>query len=295
MKQLVKTFENEIICDFEVSSKTKKVWNVELNILEVVKDICEKNNIIFYAVCGTLLGAVRHKGFIPWDDDIDIGMPRKDYEFFFSIIDNELPEELYAQKYTNTKSFPYDMIKIRDSRTTGYTPWEKDEKCHKGIFIDVFPIDNISDDEQENEIEIKSIKRLIYLAQLFSRKMDSKGRLRILKTFIKYVLRKFGGRAKIYVINKAISICKSHNTEQTINCGLRHGSFSHVWRVNSCQDLVIVPFEQTSIYIPQKYDEILRTIYGDYEKYVRGDSMHEGTVFDPEVPYMKYMIERSGI
>ena len=129
--------------------KLKKLHEVEKEILDKVANICYKNNINFQLTGGTLLGAVRHKGFIPWDDDIDITMFRKDYDKltydkFLNIAPKELGDNYYLQCYETDENcyFPFAKIRKRDTLF--------DEKeishldCPKGIYIDVFPFETIS-------------------------------------------------------------------------------------------------------------------------------------------------------
>lgn len=290
MKTYVNSLDDEYLCDFLVPSKIKKVWNVEIDILETVKSICQKYNLTYFAVAGTLLGAIRHQGFIPWDDDLDIGMPRKDYDRFLEVVEKELPDYLFAQTYRNTRSFPYDMIKVRNSNTTGFTPWEKNEDCNKGIFIDIFPIDSFCDDETVRIKENEEVKKLFYRAAILCRKTESEGKARYLKTLIKTMMRFLGSGKKNSIIEKAIQICSKYNGLQTEYCGMR--SFSQpekfIWKQSLCQDFIEVPFEKTKIMIPSGNDDILRSIYGDYNIFVKADSFHEGAVFDPDTPYKLY-------
>ena len=287
MKLLVNNLDEELRCDFPVSAKIKKVWNVELNILETVKMICNKHSITYYAIAGSLLGAIRHKGFIPWDDDLDIGMPRKDYNKFMEVVDQELPDDLFAQTYLNTRSFPYDMIKIRNSNTTGFTPWEKNEDCNKGIFIDIFPIDNIPDDLEIRKSEINNIKSLFHKAVLLSRKTETSPPFKVIKSIVKHALIATGNKRKSAFIEKAIQLCSNYNNIETEFCGMR--SFSNpekfTWRTDTCSKLIEIPFENTSIICPAGYDSILTSIYGDYNVFVKADSFHEGATFDPDTPY----------
>ena len=85
------------ICGFKVTVERQKIWQIELEMLKLVDKICQKHNLHYSLVGGSLLGAVRHKGFIPWDDDIDIAMKRKDYEKFLKIAQKELPKKYFVQ------------------------------------------------------------------------------------------------------------------------------------------------------------------------------------------------------
>ena len=85
-------FKREVKCGFEIPEMMKRAWAAELEVLEVVKNVCEKNNIQYFADWGTLLGAVRHQGFIPWDDDIDICLKREEYNRLIKVLPRDLPE-----------------------------------------------------------------------------------------------------------------------------------------------------------------------------------------------------------
>lgn len=115
---------------------------VMLEILVEIHRICVENDINYWLEAGTLLGAIRHKGFIPWDDDCDVSMPRKDYERFLQIAQEKLPETMFLQTKETDKEYPLPWAKIRKNGTllieTGETG---EEKYHHGIFVDIFPYD----------------------------------------------------------------------------------------------------------------------------------------------------------
>jgi len=125
------------------SSNLIKAQLVMLRILKVVDYVCRKHGISYWLCSGTLLGAVRHSGFIPWDDDLDIAMLRADYERFLEIAPQELPDDMFLQ--TPTTDPGYDSIhvpcKVRDTKSLHVAPYLAKKHYHKGIFIDVFPID----------------------------------------------------------------------------------------------------------------------------------------------------------
>lgn len=123
-----------------IESSIREVQLLELSILNAVVDICEKHNIRYYLSCGTLLGAVRHKGFIPWDNDIDIEMPIKDYRRFLRIAKKELPDNLFLKNYKTCKGYNEMWTKIGVNGTTSLPIVLKDWDMHWGISLDIFPM-----------------------------------------------------------------------------------------------------------------------------------------------------------
>lgn len=122
--------------------KLQKLHDVELEILNKIDEICKKYNLSFQLSGGTLLGAVRHKGFIPWDDDIDLTMIREDYDKFIQVAQKELGDEYFLQCYdTDDCYFPF--IKIRKNNTVFNENLIAHLDCHKGIFVDIFPFERI--------------------------------------------------------------------------------------------------------------------------------------------------------
>ena len=128
-----------------------KLKKAELDILAEIDKICKKYDIQYFAVGGTLLGAVRHSGFIPWDDDIDIGMLRDDYERFLTIAKDELPSKYMLQHYTTEASTPTYFAKVRNKNTLFYEKYAESIPMCKGIYIDIFPFDKVSDSSRENK------------------------------------------------------------------------------------------------------------------------------------------------
>lgn len=290
--------ETEIRCGYEVSSKMKRVWNIEIECLEEIKRICKKYDVTYYAIAGTLLGAVRHKGFIPWDNDIDLGMPRKDYEKFMEVAARELKEPYFMQTYKTERRFSFDMIKIRNSNTTAFTPMEEINDLHKGIFIDIFPIDNEPDDDyvrrQENK---KHVDQLRNIDRVTRKWLTNKcGIKKIVVLTIKAIARFLvSQKTKEIFMEYVINDVKKYNSQDTEYCGMRSFSFPDKfrWKNKDCEKIIEIPFENTTIAVPENYDNILKSIYGNYHEFVRGGSCHEGTVFDPDTPFMNYKQKRT--
>ncbi len=124
--------------------KIKKLKEIELELFKQFVRICEKNSLRYFVVGGTALGAVRHKGFIPWDDDIDVALPRGDYEKFLSIAQSWLPENMFLQTYITDKNYPNPFAKLRRSDTAFIEKSASRIKMNHGVYIDIFPLDGYS-------------------------------------------------------------------------------------------------------------------------------------------------------
>ena len=134
---------NPMECGVLDDKTLKKLHDVQLEILDEFVRICEENNLQYFLVAGTLLGAVRHAGFIPWDDDVDVGMPRKDYDKFIQIAKKELDSKYYLDCLETNKDFYLPFAKIKKNGTIFKESFSDNIEGNKGIFIDVFPFENV--------------------------------------------------------------------------------------------------------------------------------------------------------
>jgi phosphorylcholine metabolism protein LicD/2-polyprenyl-3-methyl-5-hydroxy-6-metoxy-1,4-benzoquinol methylase len=145
----------------EVSEKLRKTWDVELRMLDEIDRICKKYNLRYYIVHGTLLGAVRHKGFIPWDDDVDIAMLRADYEKFLEVAPAELKEPLSIHNYETDDTLYWSTItRLRNSATAGIEPRNLQKEGNLGMWIDILPMDACPADEKKHDKKIRVMRRL---------------------------------------------------------------------------------------------------------------------------------------
>lgn len=151
----------------ELSNETKeKLKVVQLEILDEIDRICKKNKINYFLCGGTLLGAIRHKGFIPWDDDIDIMMIREDYEKFINVCKKSLNSKYYLDCPENNDDFIYIFTKIRKNNTTFNEKAIADRKMHKGIYVDIFPLDVAGDNFKITFIKgffVKALMETLFL------------------------------------------------------------------------------------------------------------------------------------
>lgn len=181
----------------------KKLQAVLLEILEVFDDFCKRNSIEYFLDSGTALGAKRHSGFIPWDDDIDIGMFRSDYDKFLSLID-EYPFGYSVHTFSNTPGYAGMFTKIYKNGTVFATKETIDAKCPQGIFIDIFPYDELSSDKREKNRQIRNAakwQRVSYLYHSWHISSIDKGLkapfLKIFSFIAHTILRRIVDREKI--------------------------------------------------------------------------------------------------
>jgi len=217
---------------------------IMLGILVEFDRICKKNNLKYWLEAGTLLGAVRHQGFIPWDDDIDLAMPRDDYEKFIKIYKNELPSHLFLQTKESDPKYSQYYAKIRDKNTrfVDYSEEGKDIKYHQGIFIDIFPLNSV------NTIIHRMYPFLSDFGNIFSRN----------RSYIKY----FDIDLYQYYLKTINSLHNSKNSfikrepDQTPRM-----KTIEVKDIYPLQELV---FEKYTFPAPANYDKHLTEMYGDY-------------------------------
>lgn len=282
-------FEEEIRSGFLVTEKRKKIWAVELEILEIFDDICRKHGLTWYAYYGTLLGAVRHQGFIPWDDDIDVVMFRDDYERFKTIASQEIEEPYFFQNLC-TKEMLGGFCKIRDSRTTAIEFQDVPLTFHQGIFIDIFPFDSVSDGVNTEFSNIANLQRALWAAVVkpssVLEDLEKNGRSGVFADFLlDFMQRDVLQRIDIFEAFSLSQFGKTQNvnfiTSEIYGIGK---SVPKDWM----KDVVYLPFENMQIPAPAEYDKILIQCYGDYHQTVRGASDHEGVIFEPDIPYKDY-------
>lgn len=151
---------------YQVPEKMKKIWAVQLDILNTIKSVCERNGLSYFMINGTLLGAVRHKGFIPWDDDIDIAMPRSDYDKLQVLAATEFLAPYFLQTPENDPNCFYGgYCRLRNSDTTAIALRDIGHDCNQGIWIDILPLDDCVADHDKLREKIRRIKkaqRLLY-------------------------------------------------------------------------------------------------------------------------------------
>lgn len=141
-------------------NQLKNCQKIELEILKDFRQICESLGLQYYLTAGTLLGTIRHQGFIPWDDDIDVAMPREDYDKFAMLGAEKLGDGYIYQSHITEPNFPYYFAKIRKTGTRVEEPILRSIPMDQGIYIDIFPLDQCPDNDKAARIFFKIIELL---------------------------------------------------------------------------------------------------------------------------------------
>jgi len=265
-----------------------KLKQIELDIFKNFINVCQKLNLKYYLLGGTLLGAVRHEGFIPWDDDIDVGMPRKDYEVFISKGQEMLPKKYFIQNFYSDLDFPLNFTKIRDNETTFLETSVRKLNINHGVFIDVFPLDFYPNKEKErNRIKIKKkiLDSRISSAFYFNKKRFS----------FKLCLLKVVSHMFYPSISKAVQ--KKEKLYKSVTDGKFLVNHSGAWG-----DKEVVPaewygegcllkFNGLEVVAPKEYDKWLSQVYGNYMIFPPEESRiphHYIDIIDLEKSYLEY-------
>ncbi len=285
-------FNEEIQCGFTVTEKRKRLWFEQIKLVEEFIKICKKHNLKYIAEGGTLLGAIRHNGFIPWDDDIDLAMPRDDYEKFIRIAKNELPESLFLQHYNTEKKYPNGHIQIRNSNTTfliktSYEDLQSGKNC--GIFIDIFPLDNLPDDYNTRQKHAKKIKLIKVLAfhKLYHEQKGLKG---LIYSCLANLYFLFNGYEKSIEKMDKLGMKYNNKTNTIGYATFLPTNEKNIFPSNILDEIEYHQFNNIEIAIPKKYDEYLKTQFGDYMEIPenKNGSMHGSVYFDLSESYNEY-------
>lgn len=259
-------------------------------LLEIFVKICEKWDIPYFLVCGSALGAVKYGGFIPWDDDIDVGLCREDYMRFLSVAPQELPQWCFLQNYKTEKNFIHTFSKLRNSNTAFIEEGVKDLSMNHGIFLDIFPIDGYP--EGKLKIKIFELKRKLN-AWVRNAVIEDHYMPKIRKR--NKVLRFFGVHKRVYQahanLEKLYSKYPVSQSKLWCNFGNWQGKLEYApqWHYGKG---TYATFEGLPVRIPENYDAYLTQKYGDWRKdppKEKQKTHHLGTIIDTEKSYRYYM------
>lgn len=251
----------------------QEIQSVNLDIMKDIHAFCVEHGIHYSLAYGSLIGAVRHKGFIPWDDDIDIMMPRPDFEKFSSSFESKHGFVL-SSVYDENTYINYTRV-YNNAETLVISP-AKAGKNEVGIWVDVYPIDGISDDETKSRkqfVEIRKYSQQVMKMRFIFQKLVSGNTIRKVKAAIKWVICRFVKRGNLRQWhNRIVNLCKEVPYGETSRCSslvcmeANRDDRQEIFPLTSFQNYQLVPFETEHFYIVSDYDTVLKVIFGDYMK-----------------------------
>jgi lipopolysaccharide cholinephosphotransferase len=283
-------FKEETLCDFLVDTSRKKLWAISLDLLFKFDDICRKHHLRYSLAYGSLLGVIRHSGFIPWDDDIDVFLPREDYEVLKTLKD-EFNRPYYLQ-IPGDDGYCYSFIRLRNSNTTGLAYAFRYEHFNQGIPLDIFVLDNYNPDTIEEDY--KQVQSLIRECSTFMRRNCPHPDEKDLQYLAQYPIRRECSEL-VAELDAALKKNEDIVTDKCIClCNVVYGLNHAIFDKSLYQNRKEIDLYGHPVFIPEDYNTVLTTIYGDYmtpppiEK--RG-SWHQGATYDPDRPYTEYVKE----
>lgn len=270
-------YKEEIRSGFLVTEKRKKVWAVELKMLEKLDEVCKKYNLTYYAYYGTLLGAVRHQGFIPWDDDIDINMQRKDIPAFLDRFRAKYGEKYWIHVPGESSEYSYLMIHVmtKDVKARALVEPKRDDN---GLCADIFIIENAFDNCLLRRLHGTACMGFRYILSCL-RFLQSRDELVPLgeqnEELKRYVTRRLKVARIVSVIplnlwcrlaSWCMALCKNEHSRYVTIPGGQHQYFREMYVRKDFCELTDRVFEGRTVKISKDYDTYLKILYGDYMK-----------------------------
>ena len=248
--------------------KLREIQNVELNILKKIDEICEENHFKYYIYYGTLLGAVRHKDFIPWDDDADIIMPRPDFEKFVSYCNKHKKElaPFSLMYYTNNNKYIYPIGRLIDTRYR--VDYEGNDDYGLGLFVDIYPYDGVGNTYAEAKKNVKRLRLIRYFLQLAGTNRVYKSQYGLFATLLKYLARPWakliGVKGFIKIEQFVIKKYTYNNSKFVANALWNCYGIREIAEKNTFEYETKLEFSGLKFNAPSNFDEHLKRIYGDY-------------------------------
>lgn len=242
----------------------KEQQQVMLDIMKAFHEFSLKNNISYILIYGTLLGAVRHKGFIPWDNDMDVGVPRPEYDRLVSLLNSgeKVGEHYYHLHYTNDNNYHYQIIRICDDRTTVQPPYIRNQPKRMGVWLDIFPIDGVPEKTLAGRFHRARlyINKKIQIADIYA----VRGKKDIANRIGNIICHIFPNATKRnYKIDKILRQTPYEKSEYVGNMEDRDERILKMSK-SFMEDRTLLKFEDSEFYGPEDWDGCLKIAYGDY-------------------------------
>ena len=285
---------------YTVSREMKELWAVSLDLMREILEACEAKGIKVFAGYGTLLGAVRHGGFIPWDNDSDLFMMREDYERFLR--ETEFKAPYFLQTEETDAGFSRAFARLRNSDTTCIQAYEKDLNIpyNQGVFVDIFPLDYMPDDREVRAAfgrDMLTLRNKAMFWSAFTYRSEKKRSglsakqhaMRIISKVSMPLLRAL--RIRNPYIRKMEKIGREAGKTSTVGERWFYKPEEDIgsWPAEYFSNTVTKPFEMLEIPVPAEYEKVLEGLFGDWRTPVMAADDHGELIFDCHKPYREYL------
>lgn len=298
-------FEGEERDGFYIEPMMKRVWAAQMEVVKDIEKVCQKYNLDYFADWGTLLGTIRHKGFVPWDDDMDICMRREDYMRFIAVAQKELPEGYAILNIHTEDDFPDMLTRIVNSRgiQIGEEHLQKFHGCPYAVGVDLFPLDYVPDDEEEEQTQLSLIKIVLETVNLIGAEYVEQERLDGMLASIEKMCgveldRNGNLKKQLRILGEQLCCLYTKEDSNTL------GSMVHLVKKRSiklkfpkscCERAIRMPFENIDMPVPVDYDTVLNAKYFQYMTPRRGSQNHNYPFYRKQENMLREYLKQNGL
>lgn len=265
----------------------EKVREIQLKLAQHVLEICQRHGLQVWADWGTLLGTVRHQGFIPWDDDIDLMMMRDDYEALLKLAATEFKAPFFLQSFHTERGYYRGHAQVRYNGTAAILPADLHQPFHQGIFVDIFVYDNISDDLDSAAWKC-SLRTARWVLKCLQTAQYGQGT----KALLAKAICGIAGYKRLYrMFERQFTKWNAQETQRIACPTFDWRQVARTTRKRAWyRETIMLPFEQMELPAPIDYDKVLTALYGaDYMTPRQDSSGHGEVILDAEHDYREVL------
>lgn len=267
----------ETRCGYDIPAEMKQAWAVQLDLLQELMRVCGAHGIQMFVAEGTLLGTIRHQGFIPWDDDIDVVLIRSEYDKLMAVA-SDFQEPFFLQSIYTDEGYRNRHAQLRMSGTLALSPGEKrGRRCHQGIFVDIFVMDAMPNSPRAFKHHYAAISSSKMRLKLVAKIME-----RLPRSLYRWLREHTTALSDKALFGKYEEVMRSVPITDRSNVGAMvcQNMSLTTFPLSAYSGVKMLPFEYIQVPVPVGYDELLRVEYGDYMTPVKAPTLHGSLVFE---------------